>query len=98
SAAKAAPRSSAWPRAAMAAALALAVLLSASPAPAETPAGDTSRQSRDDSLRNIPFQKLTEPARQKIAYVVSNPSMFRRMPAKVIDCDPEMYLFLVRYP
>ncbi len=30
--------------------------------------------------------------------VVQNPSLFRRVPVQVIDCDPNLYLFLVRHP
>ena len=30
--------------------------------------------------------------------VLSNVSVFRRLPTKVMDCDPDMYLFLVRHP
>jgi hypothetical protein len=29
---------------------------------------------------------------------VSRPTIYRRLPVEVIPCDPELYLFLVRYP
>jgi hypothetical protein len=67
-------------------------------AAAEPPTGTTSRQARDEAIRQIPFDNLNLEAKQKISYVVSNPSIFRRLPTKTIECDPEMYLFLVRYP
>jgi hypothetical protein len=30
--------------------------------------------------------------------VISNIAVFRRLPVRVIDCDPNLYLFLVRHP
>ncbi|MFT5525764.1 MAG: hypothetical protein ACI9HK_003734 [Pirellulaceae bacterium] len=58
----------------------------------------TSRQAREAAIRAIPFKELTKETQQKLWKVVSNPSMYRRMPTEVIDCDPQMHLFLVRYP
>ncbi len=60
--------------------------------------GSTSREDRAEAMRTIPFERLTPEARQKISHVVERPSLFRRMPANVIDCDPQIYRFLVRYP
>lgn len=58
----------------------------------------TSDASRQDAVKSIPMEKLTPEDRAKVDSVVSNPSIFRRMPTKVVDCDPDMYLFLVRHP
>ncbi len=33
-----------------------------------------------------------------MAAVVNSNSLFRRLPVQVIDCDPDLYLFLVRHP
>jgi hypothetical protein len=60
--------------------------------------GSASREDRMEATREIPFERLTPEARQKIGRVVQNPSLFRRMPTTVIDCDPQIYRFLVRYP
>jgi hypothetical protein len=60
--------------------------------------GSNSRQARDDAARSIPFDKLSNDAAAKIRAVVQNPSLFRRVPVQVIDCDPNLYLFLVRHP
>ncbi|HEY1786469.1 MAG TPA: hypothetical protein VGG30_12995 [Pirellulales bacterium] len=73
----------------------------ARPAPAATENpqnGSNSRQAREDATRSIPFDKLPEDAAAKIRAVVQNPSLFRRVPVQVIDCDPNLYLFLVRHP
>ncbi len=58
----------------------------------------TSRSTREAAIRDIPFDQLTPEARQRISAVVSNPSMFRRMPLNAVECDPELYRFLVRHP
>ncbi len=58
----------------------------------------TSRAARQSAVRSIPFQQLDESARAKVRSVLSDVAVFRRMPTKVIDCDPNLYLFLVRHP
>jgi len=58
----------------------------------------TSDSARRDALRSIPFDKLSAEDRAKVDAVLSNVSVFRRMPIRVVDCDPEFYLFLVRHP
>jgi hypothetical protein len=30
--------------------------------------------------------------------VTSNPTIYRRLPVQTVECDPELYVFLVRYP
>ncbi|UUO05314.1 hypothetical protein M4951_18265 [Blastopirellula sp. J2-11] len=56
------------------------------------------RGDRDAAIREIPFGKLTVQAGDDIRQVVTNPSIFRRLPVQVIDCDPDLYLLMVRYP
>ena len=66
---------------------------------AESPlAASTSRESREDAVRSIPFDKLDEKSRSKLWDVVSDPSVFRRMPTQMVDCDPDLFVFLVRHP
>lgn len=75
------------------------MLLTAQPITAATISkASTSREDRAEAAREIPFDRLTEEARTRIKKVVDNPSMFRRMPVNVVDCDPKMYRFLIRYP
>ncbi len=59
---------------------------------------NTSRAARDEALRAIPFQQLTPEARAKATSVIQDLSLYRKLPAKSIDCDPELYAFLVRHP
>jgi hypothetical protein len=57
----------------------------------------------DDSLRQeavatIPFDRLDAAAASKLQKVVTQPSIYRRLPVTVVDSDPDLFLFLVRYP
>lgn len=58
----------------------------------------TSRAARQDAAESIPVGKLDAGARAKVASVLADASFFRRMPVRVIPCDPEFYLFLVEHP
>jgi len=58
----------------------------------------TSKESRQSAIRSIPFEKLDDEGRAKVQSVLSKVSVYRRMPVRVVDCDPDLYLFLVRHP
>lgn len=69
-----------------------------SPAASTVDKATTSRSAREQAIREIPFQRLTPEAKQRIRSVVDKPSMFRRMPINVVQCDPNLHRFLVRHP
>ena len=58
----------------------------------------TSRESREDAIKSIPFEQLPAVARKQLSEVVNKPCIFRRLPIQVIDCEPDLYQFLVRNP
>jgi hypothetical protein len=58
----------------------------------------TSRASRQEALRQIPLRSLKEPLRGRVQKIVTDPTIYRRLPIQVIPCEPDLYLFLVRYP
>ncbi|MFW6168880.1 MAG: hypothetical protein ACODAD_00220 [Planctomycetota bacterium] len=64
----------------------------------KTNESSTSRASREEAIREIPLQSLEEPLQKRIKEVVLKPTLYRRLPVEVIPCEPELYLFLVRYP
>ncbi len=66
--------------------------------PADPSKPSTSRAARQNALRAIPFEKLDAEARAKVASVLSDVSLFRRMPVRAVQCDPDLYLFLVQHP
>jgi hypothetical protein len=59
---------------------------------------DSSEQARRAAEQAIPFDKLRPETRAKLLSVVDRPSLYRRLPLQVIDCDHEMHVFLVRHP
>jgi hypothetical protein len=60
--------------------------------------GTTSAAARKSAVQSIPFDKLDADSRKKVNSVLSNLSIFRRMPVRMVNCDPDLYLFLVRHP
>jgi hypothetical protein len=85
----------------------LAGLLAASAmaAKAQTPAAgedplkaSSSRAAQEEALRSLPSENLDAAAQAKIDAVLSNVSLFRRLPVRVIQCDPDFYLLLVQHP
>lgn len=82
----------------MAAGIALAALPSLEARAASPTLAATDRQTQQEAIRSIPFNELTPETRARIERVVGSPSLYRRMPVEQIDCDPDLYLFLVRYP
>ena len=69
-----------------------------SPKAADPLAATTSRAARDSAVQAIPVEKLDPASRAKVASVLSDISLFRRMPVSVVDCDPDLYLFMVQHP
>ncbi len=58
----------------------------------------TSLAARQDAIEAIPLDKLDAASKAKANGVLNNLTVFRRLPVRVIDCDPDLYLFLVRHP
>ena len=59
----------------------------------------TSNQAaRQEALRAIPWRHLAPEHRHAAQFVVKNASMYRRLPTRVIDCDPDMFNFLLQHP
>ncbi|MEX2111943.1 MAG: hypothetical protein WD845_02095 [Pirellulales bacterium] len=64
----------------------------------ETVQASSSRQARDEAVRAIPLDKLTPQDKKRVAATLSANGLYRRLPVQVTECDPDMYLFLVRHP
>ena len=74
-----------------------AAAMAAGPASDVTPA-TTSVAARRNAVQSIPFDKLDDDARRKVDSVLSNITVYRRLPVRTVSCDPDLYLFLVRHP
>ncbi len=85
--------------AAMASGLGWGLTRPAAASPPSNPwAASVSDATRRDAVQAIPLEKLLPNDRAKVQSVLSNVSIFRRLPTKVVDCDPDLYLFVVRHP
>jgi hypothetical protein len=58
----------------------------------------SSPAARDDAIQAIPFEKLDKADRARVSSVLSNVTVFRRFPVRVVGCDPDFYLFMIRHP
>ena len=58
----------------------------------------STREAREEAQRAIPWEKLNDETQRKIRSVMEHPSIYRRMPRKVVECDADLYRFLLRNP
>ena len=58
----------------------------------------SSRAAREEAARAIPWQMLAPNERNLTQSIVSGAGIYRRLPTRVIDCDPAMFTFLVQHP
>src|SRR5690606_27306231 len=66
---------------------------------ADSPAkAATSRAARAEAIRSIPLDRLAPPAKDKVARVIHDASLFRRLPVQVVECEPELFHFLAGNP
>lgn len=83
--------------------LALAVLVTtvfAGTAGASEPAseGVSTREAKMQAIQAVPLKQMSNQTAQALRDVLDNPSFYRRMPTQSIQCDPELFNFLVRKP
>jgi hypothetical protein len=60
--------------------------------------GNSSESARLSAIQSLPLDKLDAQSRAKVHAVLANITIFRRMPVRVVDCDPDLYLFVIRHP
>ena len=68
------------------------------PVSSDATQGTSSTAVRRSAVQSIPFDRLDAESREKVNSVLSNVSVFRRLPVRIVNCDPDLYLFLVRHP
>ena len=82
-----------------AAVMALAMVLArSSAAQTDTMAASSSSEAREEAMRSIPWNRLTNTQQRSVQYILQNQSIYRRMPTRVIDCDPEVFNYLGQHP
>ncbi len=57
-----------------------------------------SKAARDEAVKSIPFDKLSEKSKVKVNGVLGHTTLYRRLPVEIIDCDPDLHYFLARHP
>jgi hypothetical protein len=71
----------------------------AEPRTAATTVGATSQRSaREEAIRAIPWKQIGDPQRRQLQAVIQNAGMYRRLPTRIIDCDPDLFTFLLQHP
>jgi hypothetical protein len=76
-------------------------LLLSAVAHAATPsdlAATSSSAAKEEAERAIPWKALSHSDQRTVHYVLRKASLYRRMPTKVVDCDPEAFTFLEQRP
>jgi len=58
----------------------------------------SSRAAREEAVRAMPWKMMSPANRQLAQAVVSNTSIYRRLPTRIIDCDPDLFTFLLQRP
>ena len=61
-----------------------------------TQANETAQRAA--AMQLVPFDRLTPQASEKILAIMEKPSLFRRVPPEVTQCDPDMFMHCVRSP
>jgi hypothetical protein len=79
-------------------AFALAVGFARVPVFAAPTDATSSADAREEATRKIPWTRLPDAQRREVEFVVKNTSIYRRLPTRVVDCDPDLFSFLLRRP
>lgn len=58
----------------------------------------SSHAAYEDAVRAIPWKQMSPSSRETAQAIVSNTSIYRRLPTRVIDCDADMFTFLLQHP
>ncbi len=53
---------------------------------------------RVQAANQVPLKVLTPEAQNKLGPILERPTLYRRMPVQSVDCDPEVFTFVVRRP
>lgn len=75
-----------------------AAIVAATPTLAQRSDATSSRSARDEALRAIPWKQLSGAARRDVQAVIRDTTIYRRLPTRVIDCDPDLFTFLLQHP
>ena len=58
----------------------------------------SNRAARDEAVRAIPWKQMSPANRATTQSVINGASIYRKLPTRVIDCDPDLFTFLLKHP
>jgi len=58
----------------------------------------TSAAARRQAIQAIPLKKIHPKYRNSVHKVLTDSSLYRRMPTQMVDCDPKLFSFLAQNP
>src|SRR5262245_61329530 len=58
----------------------------------------SSHAARDEAVRAIPWKLMSPASRQTTQSILNNTSIYRRLPTRIIDCDTDLFTFLLQHP
>ncbi len=58
----------------------------------------SSRAARDEAIRSLPWKQMSPANRQMAQTILNDASIYRRLPTRIIDCDPDLFTFLLQHP
>jgi hypothetical protein len=58
----------------------------------------SSRAARDEAIRALPWKQMSPANRRTAQTVINSASIYRRLPTRIIDCDPDLFTFLLQHP
>jgi len=58
----------------------------------------TSETARREATRAVPLEKMAPQYRRLVQQVITDSSLYRRLPTQMVDCDPELFTFLAQNP
>ena len=58
----------------------------------------TSRESAQEALAKVPWNAISPAAREKLAALAKNPTIYRRLPMAGGYCNPELFDFFLAHP
>lgn len=64
----------------------------------ETREATTSDDARRQAVESIPLGKIDKAHRTLVRKVITSPSVFRRLPTNVVDCDPRLFTYFSTNP
>ncbi|HVT26606.1 MAG TPA: hypothetical protein VHE81_01175 [Lacipirellulaceae bacterium] len=58
----------------------------------------SSRSAYNEAVCAIPWKQMSPASRQTAQTVINDTSIYRRLPTRIIDCDPDLFTFLLQHP